>query len=231
MPERVTRFVRETWGSEVNLSLFLGLLVLIVFVLPSVGFAKDNERLYTEVSYSVLLASGVGIAWRSRALFLASASIAGVAIVLKWVNMVGDRHSLGIWPDLTSLATIILIVFILLREVFSVGPITANRIQGAIAVYLLFGVAWAHAFHIAEVTNAGSFNTDTHELSSVRDYIYFSFITLTTVGYGDIVPVGPKARALAAGEAVTGQLYLAVLLAHLVSMRISAMGQEPKGRR
>jgi hypothetical protein len=229
VPKRVRKLVEETWETEASLSVFLGLMVLIVFVLPAVGFERSHEKLYTDVSYTVGMACGVSIAWRSRALFLTAASFTLVAILFKWATWFAEPHALGVWPDVLSLLSTVLIVFILLRQVFAVGPVTSSRIQGAIAVYLAFGIAWAHAFHITSVLNPDSFSTTTHELTNVADWIYFSFITLTTVGYGDIVPVKPIARSLATSEAFTGQLYLAVLLAHLVSMRVSGSGGETNG--
>lgn len=221
MPNKVRNLVSQTWESEANLSLFLALIVLTVFVLPSMGFGREDERLYTDICYTVILATGVANAWRSRLLFLFSAPFACIAIVLKWVTLFRPPRALGVWPDALALVSVVLIVFILLKQVFSVGPITSMRIQGAISIYLGFGVAWAHAFHIANLLEPGSFNTAHVEVSSVSAWVYYSFVTLTTVGYGDIVPVKPIARSLAIGEAVTGQLYLAVLLAHLVSMRVS----------
>jgi len=229
VPKTVRKLVEETWETEASLSVFLGLMVLIVFVLPAIGFDRSNEKLYLDVSYTLGMACGVSIAWRSRALFFTAASFAFVAILFKWITWFTAPHALGVWPDVLSLVSTVLIAFILLRQVFSVGPITSHRIQGAIAVYLSFGIAWAHAFHITSVLNPGSFSTSTHELANVTDWIYFSFITLTTVGYGDIVPVHPIARSLATSEAFTGQLYLAVLLAHLVSMRVSGSGRDTDG--
>jgi hypothetical protein len=112
------------------------------------------------------------------------------------------------------------ISLVLLAQVFRAGPVNSYRLQGAIAVYLLFGVGWAHAYHLTGLLHPGSFNTPRSEIPSVLDWAYFSFITLTTVGYGDITPVRPIARTLAMGEALTGQLYLAVLIARLVAMEV-----------
>jgi Ion channel len=229
VPRTVRKLVKETWETEASLSVFLGLMVLIVFVLPAVGFDRTNEKLYTDVSYTVAMACGVSIAWRSRVLFFTAASFTFLAILLKWATWFNDPFALGIWPDVVALLSTLLIVVILLKQVFAAGPVTSSRIQGAVAVYLSFGIAWAHAFHITSVLNPDSFSTTTHELSNVADWVYFSFITLTTVGYGDIVPVKPIARSLATSEAFTGQLYLAVLLAHLVSMRVSNRERETNG--
>ena len=109
----------------------------------------------------------------------------------------------------------LVIALVLLAQVFRSGPVTSYRVQGAIAVYLLFGVGWAHAYHITELLHPGSFNSTTGNLNSVVDWAYYSYVTLSTVGYGDITPVRPIARTLSMGEAMTGQLYLAVLIAQI----------------
>jgi hypothetical protein len=91
---------------------------------------------------------------------------------------------------------------------------------------LLFGIGWAHAYHLTGVLHPGSFNSNGSEMSHVLDYVYFSYVTLSTVGYGDITPVRPIARVLSMGEALTGQLYLAVLIARLVAMEVVSWQQK-----
>ena len=128
--------------------------------------------------------------------------------------------ALVVWAVIWSLAAVIVIAVVLLAQVFRSGPITSYRVQGAIAVYLLFGVGWAHAYHLTELLHPGSFNSTAGPLDSVVTWAYYSYVTLSTVGYGDITPVRPIARALSMGEALTGQLYLAVLIARLVAMEV-----------
>jgi hypothetical protein len=95
------------------------------------------------------------------------------------------------------------------------------RVQGAIAAYLCLGFAWAHAYHVVALVDPGAFNAAGSELSAAIHWINFSFGTLTTLGYQGIVPADPVAHTLSSAEAVTGQLYLAVLVARLVSMHVS----------
>lgn len=149
--------------------------------------------------------------------------VGSVALAVRWMAFFTPTYVLQLWALGWSLAAVVVIALVLLSQVlFREGPVTSSRIQGAIAVYLLFGVGWAHAYHIAELVHPGSFNSPGGTLSSVTDFAYFSFVTLSTVGYGDITPVRPIARTLAMGEALAGQLYLAVLIARLVAMEVVA---------
>lgn len=98
---------------------------------------------------------------------------------------------------------------------------TAVSIQAAIAAYLLFGLGWANAYLLVMQRNPHSFHSTVGlSSSSSVEWYYYNYVTLTTVGYGEITPLTRVARALATGEAVTGQLYLAVLIARLIGMEI-----------
>ena len=97
-------------------------------------------------------------------------------------------------------------------------------VAGALCGYLLIGVAFGHFYSLAELRIPGSFNGVDPHLSKPQSHLaltYFSFATLTTVGYGDITPARPTVRSMAAAEAVIGQFYLAVLVADLVGKRIA----------
>ena len=112
-----------------------------------------------------------------------------------------------------------------LRHTLAPGRVTWLRIEGAIAAYLLTGLIFAGAYDlVAAVTPPGAFLQNGTPVSAAAlsgDFVFFSFVTLTTTGYGDLVPAHPVARWLAILEAMTGQLYLAVVLARLVSLEIS----------
>jgi disulfide bond formation protein DsbB len=116
----------------------------------------------------------------------------------------------------------LLLVMVLLVRVFRKGPVSGSRIQGAIAAYLMLGLGWAHAYAILASHHPHAFATTQAAPATPAAWTYFSFTTLTTVGYGDIVPTAPVARTLAMGEAFAGQLYLAVLVARLVALQVAA---------
>jgi Ion channel len=220
--EKARAIITETWQSQANLSLFLALLVLVAFVLPSLGFGRDDLQIYADIAFSVLLISAVAIAWGQRKLFMLSGFVGSVALAVRWMAFFTPTSVLQVWSDWWTLAAILVIAVVLLLQVFREGPVTFMRIQGAIAVYLLFGVFYAHAYHIAELLHPGSFNSTAGGVPNVRDLIYFSYVTLSTVGYGDITPVRPIARSLAVAEALTGQLFLAITIARLVAMEVVA---------
>ena len=127
------------------------------------------------------------------------------------------------------LAYVALVVF--RASVFGSGRMSSDRLAGAISVYLLLGLCWAMAYGVIAALAPGSFNgvgAPTPEQSrDVQNFIYFSFVTLTTLGFGDIAPVTLGARTLVWMEAVFGQLYLAVTIARMVSLQISGSDHPP----
>ena len=116
----------------------------------------------------------------------------------------------------------------ILRHVLKAREVTADVVYGALCVYLLIGFIWASAYFVLEVYLPGSFELDGVALTTKAESLeamlskclYFSYVTLTTLGYGDVKPINPPAQSLAYVEALTGQLYLAVLVARLVALQI-----------
>jgi hypothetical protein len=144
-----------------------------------------------------------------------------MAIVVRWATWWAPTKTLILRSVSTGLTAILAITAVLLWQVFRSGPVTMMRVQGAIAAYLCLGYGWAHAYHIAALLNPGAFSAAGSDVSAVSTWVNYSFGMLTTVGYQGILPVHPIAHTLGSGEAVAGQLYLAVLVARLVSMQVS----------
>jgi len=131
-------------------------------------------------------------------------------------------------------AIILVVLFIFTRQ-----RVTGNTVCASLCIYLLLGLVWALAYSMIDLLDHGAFrSTVTNGESSPisrfargtsTSVLYFSFSTLTTLGYGDIVPISPIARAFASIEAITGQIYLTVLVARLVGLNIAeSIGQETK---
>lgn len=110
------------------------------------------------------------------------------------------------------------------KQVLFTGEIDGNKILGSICLYLLLGLIWAILYTLLQIT----FNDAFSNLNNARewfilfpDFIYFSFVTLTTLGFGDISPTQPVARFLVYFQAIVGQFYIAVLVATLVGSRMT----------
>jgi len=210
------------WRSDKNkgLSLFSAWLLVFAFVLPPFLPPGAGRTVVGDVAFGLLLLTGVlalserGLVWR---LLMAAAVVAVSVFLASWVVPVAPH---GI--RLTSLLSLALLLVVVLGQTFRQGPVTLHRIQGGIAAYLLLGVIWAEAFGLVELLRPGAFSGPTNVTGGSRAWLYFSFMTLTTVGYGDILPVHPAARSLAMLEAVTGPLYVAILLARLVSLAVAS---------
>ena len=122
---------------------------------------------------------------------------------------------------LSVMAAVLAVSVVIAQAVFGPGKVTHHRLEGAVALYLNIGVMFASIFRLISELDHGAFtNVAAHqtETAAVSGMLYFSFTTLTSTGFGEILPVNPLARSMANLEAVSGQLYLAILLARLVTM-------------
>ena len=116
--------------------------------------------------------------------------------------------------------------WLLLRQVLFTGAVDGNKIVGAICIYMLLAMIWAMLYLLIAEALPGSFNgvPQAPWLENFSTATYFSFVTITTLGYGDILPVTPLARFLVTMEAVVGVFYMAIVVASLIGVRLSAGG-------
>src|SRR6266436_10054137 len=213
--------LRERWSDPLLTALTV-LLILMLFVfapLQAIGF---------KVFQVLDFASALGII---GGVFLMSGSPAVVAAMLAALIMAAtsaiSRLSAPSVLDVYLFAGALLIlgvamVGVVARTVFATGRVTHHRITGAILVYLSVAVTFTALFTIVGllVPNAFSGMTIKDDPALASNVIYFSFVTLTSTGYGDVFPVHPVARSLCNLETIIGQLYTATLLARLVSLEI-----------
>ena len=115
------------------------------------------------------------------------------------------------------------LTWVVVHAVFAPGRITAQRVQGAAVVYLNLAMIFASAYRLIAELNPAAFNNASapDRSTELGTMLYFSLVTLTTTGYGDVTPVDPFARGLANLEAVIGQFYLAITIARLVTLEIA----------
>jgi ion channel len=219
---RTWRALRRFWESDPGLSVFLGLLVLVLFVLePLVEPAESGRSLVFDVGFTALLLAGVAALTAHAAARATLLAVVVGATAVRWGNFSTEATAAA---GLTSIAAMALVV---LAQTFRAGPVNVHRIQGAVAAYLLLGLAWALAYELVALRATGAFAGTGPHGSERHRFLYFSFVTLTTVGYGDVTPVHPVARSLAIAEALVGQLYPAILLARLVSLATGSGSSGP----
>jgi len=196
-------------------------LALLFFLFPFLEEVKGGELIVSILFSLVLLAGVLAVADRKRVLL--------IALVLA-VPSVGGRWINHFRPDLVSPAVfltagLVLVAFVvvnLLRFIWRAPSENVEVLCASISAYLMLGLMWTMAYWLVDQLTPGgafSFNTSagTRSMNGFNGF-YFSFITLSTVGYGDITPVSRIARWLAAMEAMTGLLYVAVLIARLVAL-------------
>jgi hypothetical protein len=209
----------------VGLSALLVALVLIIFVLrPLVDLGLAGGRLI-ELMFGLVMLSGAWSVWGGRFRMIVIGLGVGITAVLRWLQWISDMQRAAPWAALASAAVIGLVMALVLLRVFQPGQVTWHRIRGAVAAYLLFGLAWAQAYEFVAALAPDAFQLPRGDPATGNWFspmLYFSFITLTTLGYGDILPVHPAARSLAMCEALMGQLYPAILIAKLVSQQVTA---------
>jgi voltage-gated potassium channel len=116
------------------------------------------------------------------------------------------------------------VTWLVAHQVLFTGAIDTNKIVGAICIYMLLGLIWAMLYLFIAEAVPGAFNglIQAPWLDNFAAAIYFSFVTITTLGYGDISPVLPLARFLVLMEAIVGVFYMAILVASLIGVRLSS---------
>jgi hypothetical protein len=211
------------WSSDRSLSGLLAFLIVSVFVVRPIEVLGYDIHLVAAIVFSFILVTGVITVSHSRLTSLIFSTIAITSVIIHWA-----RYAIfgAPWVGVDAGGAIVacgMLAAIVLIQVFREGPITSQRIQGAVAAYLLFGLMFAAAYTLVDLYVPSAF-TGAAPVEITRDplqpFLYFSFVTLTTVGYGDITAVSTVARSLVMLEALIGQLFPSILLARLVSMEI-----------
>ncbi|QBG47924.1 two pore domain potassium channel family protein [Verrucomicrobia bacterium S94] len=208
-------------------SLFLSTMVAMFFIMPLAG---DNRVLVDQVLGwlgIVVLLSCLRAVSNTRKFFVGMTLLTLVNMVLSGVELVNTGETNGFLLAVVGFKVIyfVLVFFSIMRFVLMNDAVTGDKIYGAVSAYFLMGVIWSFVYTGFFIHNPVSFNVPEAWLSysSVNSFwaVYFSFTTLTTLGYGDITPQTPLAQSYAMMEAVIGQVFLAVIVARLIALHIS----------
>ena len=196
---------------------FLIMLVLFIVSAPFVEKLPNGTFLDGGILTMVLI-SGVLAVGRSRRILLVAIVLAVPVVIGRWTHELQPNlpHALYLVP---ALLFMIFLIGHLLYFILRASHVNAEVLCAGLATYLLIGMAWMFAYLLLPEKSFGfTVGSDPGHVMNGFDAYYFSFITMTTVGYGDIVPATDVARMLATVEAVTGTLFMAVMIARLVSL-------------
>lgn len=159
--------------------------------------------------------------WKKQLLFLA---IAFLASVLRIAAFLVPEQSILILSYVSGIAFFVMLAYRVFLHIIKDGPVNFYRIQGSIVVYMMTGIIYAYLYTIIEAVAPGSF-AETGPTQSYPDlfaqFLYFSFVTLTTLGYGDLIPTASIAKSLVIFQGMIGMLYPVVMIARLISLEVS----------
>jgi hypothetical protein len=236
MPEQVRQKVGGIWEADLALTIMLVFLIVMLFVaipLSGVGIIDGRESLLIAGAFSALGISGVFAVTQTRSARILGLLAMTAPIGLGWYSAVVPGAHTGVARAALSTGALGWLAALTLQHVFRRGQITTARLLGAVAVYLLLAVIFGEAYWLLLQVDpvAFQFSHQPANAGAVRSGLtYFSLTTLTTVGYGDIVPVNAAGRSLATMEGLIGQLYPAVLLGRLVSLQMTSAQQDARTR-
>lgn len=173
------------------------------------------------VLWPFVFAACLWAVWPILKIRIAALAVGVPALFSLVLDTIVPGHPAARWLMIFGSAFFILVLARVLRRVVDVTTVTEDSLYGAGSVYLLIGLAWSIAYYAVSRVLPGAFNLSDARAGSVTtwpDFVYFSFTTLSTVGYGDILAVAPLVRSMVILEVITGVFFVAVIISRLVSM-------------
>jgi len=219
---------------EINFWYLLGgllILILSIAIAQEVGIRGETRRLVLEPTLILLLLMGVwGLEKEKKWLMITGVSIAVTGVTIAVLNFFLNMAGLQLINMGILMVFFVASTWIASRNLLLSGEIDINKIIGAICIYLLLGLNWGMFYLFTNMAIPDSFHglTSTAIGAQFSELMYFSFVTITTLGYGDLLAVKPLARTVAFLEAIVGQFYVAMLVAWLVSMYLFEKSQHRK---
>jgi hypothetical protein len=207
------------WNEDRSLSALLFYLSINTFLIVPFAHFRAGELSFAVV-YSLILLSGVFAIGDNLKAKVAIFILAVLSFLAQWFQ---DALFLHLADDVLAGLFFLALIIIVLRHIFREGDVTFHRIQGAIAVYLLIGLVFSRAYHFIYLIDAQAFQMTDLQLDAETYYsrfVYFSFVTLTTLGFGDITAVNLGAKSLVMIEGLFGQLFPAIMITRLVTLEI-----------
>ena len=220
--------------------ILLGALSALLFITPLVGEFVPTamptlSRVFMTLLFIFMLMSSVVAVAETRFTTRVAASLAVPLVILESLQILHPTNPILVSAYLLAIVFLGYVVGVLVRYLFKTEEVSTNTICAAICAYLLLGILWAMVLSSVAVISPSAFAHPGADAQPALirfgdedsvDAMYFSFVTLTTLGYGDIVPTSATSKMLVAMEAIMGQLFLAVLVARLVGLHIAYAAAE-----
>jgi voltage-gated potassium channel len=203
---------------------FLFLLVSIVLLITVTPLLKDyiGLRVLMNIFITAVLASGTYAVSEKKGHAVIAGLLAIPMLLSTWSGYFVEIPKLKLVGHCFAILFLAFTAILILSYLFKAGYVTRDVIFGAIVVYLLLGIMWTFVYTVIEDLQPGSFNLPEGSFSNSEFlFFYYSFVTLTTLGYGDITPATGPASSFSLLEAVVGQIYMTVLIAILVGKYLS----------
>lgn len=214
------RFFNRLWDKESGLSGMLILLFVMHFVLIPILGSYSFFMVVLNVFWMLFLIAGIFSLTKSSKQAVLISIIPFLFILFGWISAFNPSPFTVLTHLILSVTTFLLLIILVLLKVFEPGPITLHRVIGSIVVYMLMANLFAIIYLFFYEYINGSFQVSLPPFESnslAANFMYFSYITITTTGFGEIVPLHPIARSLVQVEAIIGVLYPVILIGRLVS--------------
>ena len=218
---------------------FTVLLMAILLLLLVEPFVEGHqlEQAITTLSLSAVLISSLYALRLKRSFFVVGLILVTPAFVGRLVLAFETTYTLEMLSAGFAAAFVLYTVGGLVTRLFTIKQVSLDMIAASICAYLMMGLGWGFIFAMIEITQHGSFTASllNHDslgrplpiMTALHNFIYYSFVCLTTTGFGDIAPVTQVARVISVMESVFGQLYIAILISRLVSLEVAQSMMNP----
>jgi voltage-gated potassium channel len=208
-------------------SLVLLLVIFTIFIIPlfPIGW---HRILYSIFFALIFLLSALALSKYRARIF----NIAVLVVLIEWVSVLLELSVVSTISFLANIIFFILLVILFIQQIAKASQVTPQVIMESINGYLMLGMSFSILIGLVCTIDPTSFSfkhlTGARDLSIsyVSNYFYFGFVTLTTLGYGDVVPLTPAARSLSIFTSITGQMYVAIIIALIVSKYLSQKSAE-----
>ena len=208
-------------------SFVLLLVIFTIFIIPlfPIGW---HRILYSIFFALIFLLSALALSKYRARIF----NIAVLVVLIEWVSMLLELSVVSTISFLANIIFFILIVILFIQQIAKASTVTPQVIMESINGYLMLGMSFSILIGLVCIIDPTAFSFKhltgamDPSISYVSNYFYFGFVTLTTLGYGDVVPLTPAARSLSIFTSITGQMYVAIIIALIVSKYLSQKSAE-----